>query len=76
MDFERLMGHSNLDVCFGGEAFDELAECFRTKKITANRVQNVKDLLEQSSKSKNIYIIANYTAMFPLHDELTKLASE
>lgn len=76
VDFERLMGHSNLTVCYGGEAFDELAACFRTKNITATRVQNVKDLLEQSSHSKNIYIIANYTAMFPLHDELTKLASE
>ena len=70
------MGNSNLEVFYGGEAFDELANCFRTKKITSKRTENLKDLLAQAKHAKNIYIIANYTAMFPLHDELTKLATD
>lgn len=39
------------------------------------RAENVKDLLEKAQKSKQIFIIANYTAMFPLQEELTKLSS-
>ena len=75
VNFESLVGNGNLDVLYGGEAFSDIAECFRTKNIPASRVENLKDLLEKASKSKHIYIIANYTAMFPLQEELTKLSS-
>ena len=75
VNFSNLLGHDNMRVYYGGEAFSELSAALKDENVTAQRVQNIKELLSFADKSKDIYIIANYTAMFPLRDELVNLSS-
>lgn len=76
VDFDKLRGVSNLNIYYGGEASSELAKALKSKNIVAHRVENATDLLNSANHSKQIYIVANYTAMFPLRDELIKMSKK
>lgn len=75
VDFDKLASLDMLDVYYGGEAAKDLEKVLRNKDIRAKRVENAKAVLKSDMQSKKVYIIANYTAMFPLRDELSSLAS-
>lgn len=63
----------NVNIYYGGEAYEVLGESLRNVKNEIYHVDNVKDIMNAAANSQNIYIIANYTAMFPLRDELISL---
>lgn len=74
VDFKSLANFDSIQFYYGGEACRELQRCLNNSGIIAHRIETAKDLLESSKQCSNVYIIANYTAMFPLRDELIKLS--
>lgn len=72
--FNKLIDQKNLSVFYGGEASKDLNLAIGNKDLYAKKVENAQDLLGYAASADNIFIIANYTAMFPLRDELIKMS--
>lgn len=71
--FEKLQKYTNLSIYHGGEAYEALIKELLEQKIVSHRVEDVADLLSETKSSEYVYIVANYTAMFPLRDQLIKI---
>lgn len=70
VDFSRIAGKDNIMIYYGGEAYSDIGRILNNNGIAAHRVGDAKDLISSAQNVKHIYIIANYTAMFPLREEL------
>lgn len=75
VNFGRIKDLDNSYIFYGGEAYEDLKEQLNYSGLTGKVVKNINELLNLTSGFKNIYIIANYTAMFPLKDELTQISN-
>ncbi|MDO5329593.1 MAG: MurT ligase domain-containing protein [Coriobacteriia bacterium] len=71
--FSRLKNADSLKVFYGGDASERLESILNDNKLQPIHVENAQDVLNNSQNCENVYIIANYTAMFPLRDELMKM---
>lgn len=74
VNFAQLADLSNMNFYYGGEAGEDLQKRLKKAGINAQYVENAKDVLAYAKHSKQIYFVANYTAMFPLRSELIKIA--
>lgn len=74
VNFNMLSGLDMLDVYYGGEAAEDLAVALMNANIIAHKVDTASEILQNDSHAKKIYIIANYTALSPLREEIASMA--
>lgn len=74
VDFSPLKDMNFANIYYGGQAADTLGAALKKSDVIAHKVLDAQDVLETDKTAKKIYIIANYTAMFPLRDQLIKLS--
>lgn len=73
VNFYKLSGQKNINIYFGGEAKDKLKTALSKQNIYARCIENAKNFVDSCRGCSNLFIIANYTAVFVLRDELQKL---
>lgn len=76
VDFEELAHDENLIVFAGGIRKNDLQVRLKYAGITSSLVDGAQDMLAKTSnlpESYKLYLIANYTALPPVHTELTQM---
>ncbi len=63
----------NINVFYGGEAAEDLAVALMDANIVAHKVESASEILKADEDAKQVYIIANYTALSPLREELASM---
>lgn len=79
IDFEELASQKDLKVFVGGMRRNDLQVRLKYAGVLADRVENASDVFLRTARfaaDRSYYFVANYTALPPVREELSNLASQ
>lgn len=79
VDFEALAGHDELQVFAGGIRKNDLQLRLKYAGVPAQLVENAQDVLSRCAGQRlegGVFMIANYTALPPIREELSGIAGK